>query len=391
MNRIFGGLWLVGAASAVLIGACGPSSSEVGQIGEPDAGTMPDGGGGDDGGGAEACKPGESRIAPDGCNTCDCDETGAWLCTEIGCECKVGETRKGEDGCSTCVCDGGLWQCDDAACATCTVGEKRQSGCNGCVCSDSGDGPRWECTTIACAEECKPGSTRLSDDMCSTCVCGTDGTWDCPPAGTDCGTKCEEGAMRPAGDDCNTCTCFHGSWGCTLKDCQPQLMCPAGFADCDGSIDNKCETNIETSVMNCGSCGNYCAIAGGNAACVAGKCVLDSCVAPYADCNGDPTDGCEVPTGNAGCKSRCEVPDGSPDITSADDDCQCPKGTTCVRNSQPGKGDLCYPNPEGCGGPSGLGTCSCLGSCVCPDSSDAQCTEQMAVGGVFILDCDGLN
>jgi len=64
-------------------------------------------------------------------------------------------------------------------------------------------------------------------------------------------------------------------------------------------------------------------------------------------------------------------------------------GTTCVRNSKPGGVDLCYPNPEGCRGE--LGDCGCLGSCVCPEASGASCTEQMAPGGVFILDCDGLD
>jgi len=139
--------------------------------------------------------------------------------------------------------------------------------------------------------------------------------------------------------------------------------------------------------MNCGACGNYCAIAGAYASCVDAKCVIDHCDAPYADCNGDPSDGCEVPTGDAGCKTRCEVPDGSPAITAAEGDCECPKGTTCVRNSGPTMVDYCYPTPEGCG--AGIGDCNCLGSCVSPDSSGAQCTQQMAIGGVFILDCDG--
>jgi hypothetical protein len=377
MNRIFGGLWLVGAGCAVLIGACGAESSEVGKL--------PDGGAGE--GGVEGCEPGSTKTADDGCNSCSCEASRTWACTEIGCECESGETRTEDDGCTSCVCSGGLWQCDDRACTACTPGETMQSDCTSCVCTDFGDGPAWACTANAC-QECTPGSTRLSDDQCSTCSCGMDGTWQCPPTGTGCSAQCEEGQMKPAGDGCNTCSCFHGTWGCTLKACQPALVCEPGEADCDADAANGCETDIESSVMNCGSCGNYCAIVGAYAACVAGKCVLDHCAPPYADCNGDPNDGCEVPTGDPGCATRCDSPSGSRGITPALDDCQCPMGSTCVRNSVPGDGDLCYPIPEGC--QDGLGTCGCLGSCVCPEVPGAYCTEQMTSGG-FILDCDGMN
>lgn len=42
------------------------------------------------GGGEEACTPGDTKDAEDGCNTCSCSDDGQWLCTLIACEEPVG-------------------------------------------------------------------------------------------------------------------------------------------------------------------------------------------------------------------------------------------------------------------------------------------------------------
>lgn len=394
MNRIFGGLWLVGAGCGLLIGACVGTSSEVGKLDDPDAGMMP-GAAGTDGNGA-ICEVGQSKPAGDGCNTCTCTEDGEWACTLVDCQtCTPGEMAPAGDGCNTCSCtEDGNWACTEIGCV-CKVGETKQSCDNTCTCVDDGNGPTWECKGFLAdpapgnCPQCTPGSTRISDDMCSTCTCDTSGQWSCPPAGTGCAPQeCEEGAMKPASDGCNTCQCFHGTWGCTMKLCQPPLMCSAGTADCDADPANGCETKILNDVMNCGACGNYCALAGGTAICVDGKCELGSCMAGYADCDHDPTTGCEAPVGAAGCSTRCDPADDSLEVTPAEGDCKCPAGTACVRNSAKGKADLCFPLPEGC--KDGLGTCSCLGSCVCDQPEGVSCTEQMAIGGVFNLDCAGI-
>lgn len=65
--------------------------------------------------------------------------------------------------------------------------------------------------------------------------------------------------------------------------------CPAGQADCDG--DGHCDP-LDT-VEACGACGNYCSQNNGAATCQAGHCVL-ACETGFADCNGDPGDGCEA-------------------------------------------------------------------------------------------------
>lgn len=77
----------------------------------------------------EACAHGETR--KESCNTCACDQQGAWSCTEINCrnvrdagdagyvdigdECEPGETKQVD--CNTCGCDKGRWVCTEIACA----------------------------------------------------------------------------------------------------------------------------------------------------------------------------------------------------------------------------------------------------------------------------------
>ena len=393
MNRFFGGLLLVGVGCAVTLGACAPSSSEVGKMKDPDGGVgdggepsdhpPPSGSGTGGGGNAGLCKPGQVKQADDGCNTCSCDDSGQWGCTEIGCVCKPGEVRLGDDGCSKCACEGGSWACDPSGCADCSVGDLSANGC--CVCADHGAGPTWDCDTGKCAE-CSPGETRVSDDKCSTCTCGTDGSWQCPPAGTGCGT-CVEGSTKPAGDDCNSCTCFHGSWACTLIACPDPMACEPGVGDCDGDPSNGCESKLTVDLMNCGRCGNICDFVGGIGTCQDGECSLTACTSGWADCDLDPRNGCEVPVGPQGCSLRCEYPEDGPGLVAATGDCKCPTGTTCVKNTYPDKPDYCYPKPNGCG--DRAADCACLGACACASNAGATCSEQMASGG-FILDCDGL-
>ncbi len=81
------------------------------------------------------------------------------------------------------------------------------------------------------------------------------------------------------------------------------LVCPAGFADCDGKVDNGCETAINTP-SHCGSCTTACAAApNASAACVSNKCTL-KCTAPYQDCDGKYDNGCEIPVGQGNACDR---------------------------------------------------------------------------------------
>jgi hypothetical protein len=86
------------------------------------------------------------------------------------------------------------------------------------------------------------------------------------------------------------------------------LVCPAGYAECDGDPATLCEAALETDVERCGACDAPCATAGDNQvdACVAGACVA-VCVAPFVDCDGDPANGCETTSSRCGVQTLADV------------------------------------------------------------------------------------
>ncbi|MBK8257047.1 MAG: DNRLRE domain-containing protein [Polyangiaceae bacterium] len=97
----------------------------------------------------------------------------------------------------------------------------------------------------------------------------------------------------------STATAFYSSEAAFIKDrpalqvCYTVQDCPSGTGDCDGNPYNGCETNVLASTSNCGGCGNGCSPANGTGVCNAGVCGVDSCAAGFANCNGSPDDGCE--------------------------------------------------------------------------------------------------
>src|SRR5262249_15033673 len=62
--------------------------------------------------------------------------------------------------------------------------------------------------------------------------------------------------------------------------------CERGFADCNGDPDDGCEADLRTDA-HCGSCGARCT----NGNCTHGVCACDD---TFEDCDRDPSNGCEV-------------------------------------------------------------------------------------------------
>ncbi|MBK8259177.1 MAG: DNRLRE domain-containing protein [Polyangiaceae bacterium] len=114
----------------------------------------------------------------------------------------------------------------------------------------------------------------------------------------------------------NTCSPQNGQPTCTSGVCGLS-GCNTGFGNCDGSDLNGCETNLVTSVANCGSCGNTCTVSSGTPTCTGGECGMECggspCAAPanasplcnanvctfscntgFADCDGNALNGCEA-------------------------------------------------------------------------------------------------
>ena len=90
------------------------------------------------------------------------------------------------------------------------------------------------------------------------------------------------------------------------------VACSQGFADCDGHVDDGCETNVTTDPNYCGSCSNVCSsYPNQSSSCTGGTC-NSTCTQGYAHCTGPVSDGCETDittTQHCGsCNNSCPAP-----------------------------------------------------------------------------------
>ena len=287
--------------------------------------------------------------------------------------------RNDADHCGACGlrCGGGdlrrlnmTARCVEGTCAYECMDSTRYADCNGIL----DDGCEVELTADprncgGCGIECSAG------DRCIEGICG------CPSGMKDCGGTCVD--TRTSDDNCNACgnvcqtppdACDplppNTKYGCLDGECG-KLKCAGLFGDCDGEIgcgSNGCETymlspdncgscgykcapdeecvinangnifckdicekhglvtcgntctDLLTSPRNCGACAHYCLASAPNQVpvCKDGICDVE-CAPGFADCNGDPLDGCEVdlnkdPSHCGACGNECDLRAGQPCI-----------------------------------------------------------------------------
>jgi hypothetical protein len=295
----------------------------------------------------EGCKAGDTSVSADGCTTCLCAGDGTWDCeVDDNCgsmvECKPGETKLSDGGCYECTCSAdGLWACPDVVCEKCKVGEETHNDCYDCVCNELGT---WSCSGFfdgnCGAMECTPGESR-TDDGCNTCTCTDEGQWSCTLV--DCGATCPPPAMAPAEgcaaeptfarDPFSSLCCEYASlceapqWKLfdSLDACKAEVtvICEANRSDCDGDPSNGCEVDILTSPESCGFCGLRCTSPTGEP----GKCDMGRCVdMPKPTCRYQGVDynvGSSFPSRD-GCNTCGCVDTGSgSDIACTDEACMC--------------------------------------------------------------------
>lgn len=157
--------------------------------------------------------------------------------------------------------------------------------CNGdkATCPAGWDGCETRLLTVdncgACGNKCAPGQVCLADNTGIHC------SDTCDMLGlTDCGTKGEEGGgCRDLNTDVEYCgSCLnacpspqaHQSRTCRKGACE--YPCDEGFADCNGDPSDGCEVDLRSHPANCGACGVQCDLGLGQP-CVEGKCLTQPC------------------------------------------------------------------------------------------------------------------
>ena len=281
--------------------------------------------------------------------------------------CPPGGTCQVNNDCAGNNCLNGI--CQDASCTDgVQSGSETDKDCGGgaCAACDSG----LHCLA---ARDCVNGVCK--DGACAQPTC-SDGIQNGDESDKDCGGSCS--SCLPGGKCKGPSDCAGGD--CTKGVCT--LTCLDGKGNCDADASNGCETNFKTDADHCGACDTPCSLKHATAACNGGKCVIDKCTAPFADCDGDPSNGCETNTstdsdncnscglacpavnGTASCvASACRI-----DCTASYADCDDDRSNGCEK-----KVDSDALNCGACGKicDAGNGTPNCVqGKCgvsICPD------------------------
>jgi len=185
----------------------------------------------------------------------------------------------------------------------CPTGERCEGGRCGVVCASDqqlcsvtdGDRTRRYCantqTDLANCGTC--GTTCATGQSCVAGMCRL----VCPSGQTACGNACRD--LQTDADHCGACDGACGSPAnaaarCTAGRCVQ--TCAAGFADCDANPTTGCEVDTRTRADHCGGCGTACTLANATAACLNGVCGVGVCATGFGDCDGNPMTGCEVDT-----------------------------------------------------------------------------------------------
>ncbi|MDB4930635.1 MAG: uncharacterized protein JWM10_3119 [Myxococcaceae bacterium] len=329
-----------------------------------------------------------NTLALDGCETTPASDTGHCGACGHACAFANAAPQCTDGACGFAVCDMGYADCDGQQANGCEIALGTDAtNCGGCGTACSYAHATGVCGASACAlGACDAGwancdgnaangcEASLSSDLahCGTCAtacaapahaaatCNGACGFACDASHADCDTNAANGcevAVTTDNAHCGACgnACTQGrtceSGACTVT------TCVDGLADCDGDETNGCESAPATHVTNCGRCGRACELAHATAVCGNGACAIGACAPGFADCNGNPADGCEVATAadlsNCGaCGRTCATANGIPACASG----QCAIGRCdpfhrdCDGNAANGCEVEIHSNATNCGG-----------------------------------------
>ena len=236
-----------------------------------------------------------------------------------------------------------------------------------------------------CGVACMPG------ELCLAGTCST------MPEGGACPMKCGYQCVYTQSDPnncggCGTLCSQSGGRGiCTDSKCQ--ILCAAGFADCDNDVANGCEVNIATDPNNCGRCAMACSLGAlcmdGACTCCGGDAGLDAGGEPDATLLARDASGAkDSEADGSGCDGGCNLAhaisgcrDGSCAVLSCDAgyvDCDkaasngCEVDTSTDTNHCGSCGNACA-----VGASCSAGICQCATSEVVCDAGPPSCVDTM--------------
>jgi Cys-rich repeat protein len=272
----------------------------------------------------------------------------------------IGRLTACVEGChGNAQCPGNAPACCEGACVDTAASVENCGGCGmacrpahatgacaASVCTVSACQPGWGDCNVTPGDGCE---VSLAADPAHCGACGTVCAFDHATAGCaggcylaactfgwdDCDSDVSNGCEQRVIDDiknCGACShscppAAHATVGCFNGNCQ-LASCAQGFLDCNGNPQDGCEVTGAMDVSNCGACGNVCAkgqvcrnggctcpncnFPNARSRCINGMCAIGDCLPGWGDCDGNPQNGCETPTGNdprncGGCGKSCPM------------------------------------------------------------------------------------
>jgi hypothetical protein len=246
--------------------------------------------------------PGQrAKIQGTRCTRGQCDGNGS--CVECFTE---SDCPPSTSVCQTTVCASGTCGFSNASAGTLLV-QQTPSDCrievcdgNGGITSQYADDPPAGDGVCLPSYTCDNGTAlpqyASTDTTCTGGWC--DGFGNC--------VTCNVNEQCPPGPGSSTPLCTDGHT-CSYT-------CTPGFGACPGGPD--CSVNFKSDVNNCGTCGHVCNLSNtATATCNNGVCLVAACNAGYGDCDGNPTNGCEIdlrvdPNHCGACGIRCAAGEG---------------------------------------------------------------------------------
>jgi hypothetical protein len=267
---------------------------------------------------------------------------------------------------------------------TCAAGCRDDLSCGGGGADGGAASPRRCDTNTRACVDCITDEHCPSGTLCvgNLCVAGCSAARACPSSQQCCSGACVDAQS-------NTAHCGACDQRCAVANASPRCLngactvaaCVAPFGDCDGTPGNGCEVDTSRDVAHCGGCGAPCAARPNTAASCAGGACVYACAAGFADCDGDPSNGCEVDTRTStthcgGCGARC-----SPANATA----ACAAGACTIGACTGGYGDCDGNVTNGCEAdlPVSVSHCGACGN-RCPASANA---APVCVGGACSSVC----
>ncbi|MBR4985350.1 MAG: hypothetical protein IKY83_06405 [Proteobacteria bacterium] len=240
------------------------------------------------------------------------------------------ETSSNEKGCikqsryNLKVEPGNCTACDDEHCPDLAITDNKYFYEDRCWKKDDSNRLHTDTNCSECGDTCKGGKTCQYKSGKYTCDCPTGTSLcgeicvdleklhktdckTCMEGWADCQTTADDGCETRITDDKNNCGQCGNNCDRNLSDkhvsnitCSSGICqfnaCESGYGDCDNNTQNGCETDL-TSMENCGSCGNSCDSQpewkNYTISCVNSNCIKE-CSTGYKDCDGKESNGCET-------------------------------------------------------------------------------------------------